>query len=736
MTRLHVTMTMKLFAPCLLVLAACGSDGGVTVKMTASATAPAYADTPFPTDALREGDRLGAIAGLDKLAGNHDDLVTAHIAALDGYGLRPLVEFFVDGDLDAAAIPLRTTTRDDVGALVDVDPASPDRGRVLALDWRYDPERRVLAASPASGVVLREGTRYAAFITTALRDADGEPIRRASALDSLAKHPRWQTTAEALAELDSGRADRIAGIAVFTTQHATAPLVAARNAMFAAPAPTLTFADPAVIFAGRAALDRMMGQATRATEGPRAGLERWGNDNQTGIAHDHVGVVATGTMTIARFRGDETGTNLPDDESFQLDANGIPRVIAIDPIPVTFILPAAAPPETGYPVIVYGHGLGAGRDQLLSFAEPLTAAGYAIVGIDMAGHGSRFDPGDLVANLANQLPAFTGTTAMRDGFGDTTGALTQFDFFEGFLNVAAVRDTIRQSALDQSRLVQLLRSADLDLSALGATAKLDTRRIAYLGESFGTVVGTVFAAIEPDVALYVLDVPGGGILDLLLPSSPEISALALPLVGAIYNPASRLDRWNPLIGLMQAVIDGADPLSYAPHILADRFTIGGTVLGPRNVVAIEVLGDQVLSNLGTEALAQALGLQVLAPHLDLPEGMTSVPSPAAGNRDGQTAVLVQYAPATHGCNWSCERGTLKYLPTFPVEGDDPFPLLPTAISIPQPIYETLEQVVEILDTYQSGEAPRVRMTKPPLADFDADGVPDVTDAAPYDPTRS
>ncbi len=741
MTRVTMTRTMKLFAPCLLVLglAACGSDGGVTVKMTVSATAPAYGDTPFPTDALREGDRLGAIAGLDKLVGNHDDLVTAHIAALDGYGLRPLVEFFVDGELDAASIPLRTTSRDAAGALVDVDPASPDRGRVLALDWRYNAERRVLAASPASGVVLREGTRYAAFITTALRDADGEPLHRAGALehlDSLAKHPRWQTTAEALAELDTDRTNRIAGIAVFTTQHATAPLVAARNAMLAAPAPTLTFADPAVIFSGRAALDRLMGQATRATEGPRAGLERWGNDNPTGIAHDHVGVVATGTMTIARFRGDETGTNLPDDEAFQPGADGIPRIIAIDPIPVTFILPAATPPETGYPVIVYGHGLGAGRDQLLSFAEPLTAAGYAIVGIDMAGHGSRFDPGDLVANLANQLSAFSGTTAMRDGFGDTTGSLTQFDFFEGFLNVAAVRDTIRQSALDQSRLVQLLRSADLDLSALGATAKLDTRRIAYLGESFGTVVGTVFAAIEPDVALYVLDVPGGGILDLLMTSSPEISALALPLVGAIYNPVGRLDRWNPLIGLMQAVIDGADPLSYAPHILADRFTIGGTVLGPRNVIAIEVIGDQVLSNLGTDALAQALGLQVLVPHLDLPDGLTAVPSPAAGNRDGQTAVLVQYTPATHGCNWSCERGTLKYLPTFPVEGDEPFPLLPVPISIAQPIYETLEQVVEILDTYQTGEAPRVRMTKPPVADFDADGVPDAIDTAPYDPTRT
>ncbi|MBA3501012.1 MAG: hypothetical protein H0T65_11590, partial [Deltaproteobacteria bacterium] len=111
----------------------------------------------------------------------------------------------------------------------------------------------------------------------------------------------------------------------------------------------------------------------------------------------------------------------------------------------------------------------------------------------------------------------------------------------------------------------------------------------------------------------------------------------------------------------------------------------------------------------------------------------SVPSPAAANRDGQTAVLVQYSPATHGANWSAEFGLLRYMPAFPAEGDDPFPRLPGAIKIPNPIYETLEQVTEILTTYQAGEAPRVRMTKPPIADFDADGAPDATDTAPYDP---
>ncbi len=711
-------------------LGACSGDGGVTIAMRATADAPAYGDAPFPTDAVRDGDRLGAIAGIERLAGKHADLIAAHAAALDGFGVRPLVEFFVDGALDPASVPTRTAELAGAAGLVDVDPASPERGRVVPMDWRYFPERGVLAGAPASGEVLREATRYAAFVTTELRAADGSAVRRAGALASgLAQHERWRTTAEALAELDSG--GRIAGLAVFTTQRATAPLVAAREAFAGAPAPALAF-DPALVFGTKQRLDAVFGLAERAADGPRAGLERWGSDNPTGLAHDHVGVLATGTMTALRFRRDDTGTDLPDDETFDLSA-GAPRLVAIEPIPVTFLLPAAPPPPDGYPVVIYGHGLGASRDQLLSFAEPLTSQGFALAGIDMEGHGSRYRDVDTGANAAAGRPAFSGDPMLRDGFGDITGLGTTFDFFEGFLNVAAVRDSIRQSALDLSRLVQLLRQPGLDLSALGPGAKLDARRIAYLGESFGTVVGTVFAAIEPDVALYVLDVPGGGILDLILPTSAEIGSLALPIISTIYNPAAPLDRFSPVIGLMQAVIDGADPLTYAPHVLRDRFVIGGQPLGPRSVVALEVVGDQVLSNRGTDALAQALGLDVLAPHLEPPAGLRSIPSPAAGNLGGQTAVLVQYAPATHGANWSAERGTLRFLPDFPREGDASFPMLPAPITIPNPIYETHAQVAEILASHLTGEPPRVRSTKPPVADFDADGTPDQSDSAPYDP---
>jgi len=209
----------------------------------------------------------------------------------------------------------------------------------------------------------------------------------------------------------------------------------------------------------------------------------------------------------------------------------------------------------------------------------------------------------------------------------------------------------------------------------------------------------------------------------------------LPFIETIYSPKQKLDRWSPLIGMMQSVLDGADPLTYAPHVLRDRFAVAGSTLGPRSVVAIEVVGDQVMSNVSTTALAQGFGLDVLAPHLEAPAGLATVAAPAAGNRDGQTAVLVQYAPATHGANWSSEHGMLRYDPEPDPTGDVPFRLLHDPITIDNPIYETLDQTLEILVTHQAGLAPRVKMTKPPVLDFDGDGRPDASDPAPFDPTR-
>ena len=52
------------------------------------------------------------------------------------------------------------------------------------------------------------------------------------------------------------------------------------------------------------------------------------------------------------------------------------------------------------------------------------------------------------------------------------------------------------------------------------------------------------------------------------------------------------------------------------------------------------------------------------------------------------------------------------MPGFPHEGDEPYPKLPEPVEVVNPIYETLEQVVEILTTHQAGDAPATMSLHP------------------------
>src|SRR5690349_21546437 len=131
--------------------------------MDVGADAPAYGRAPFPTDAVRDGLHLGTISGLELITKSRADLVAAHLAALDGWGLRPGVEFFIEGDLDAATVPATTTTLGDPVGVVQL--VNGELGGVVAMDWRYDAERKVVAGSPHAGVQLEERATYAAFIT-------------------------------------------------------------------------------------------------------------------------------------------------------------------------------------------------------------------------------------------------------------------------------------------------------------------------------------------------------------------------------------------------------------------------------------------------------------------------------------------------------------------------------------------------------------------------------------------
>src|SRR5262245_36613239 len=139
----------------LIALVACGDNTpAALVIMDVSDVPPAYGRAPFPNDAVRETLGLGSIPGLDKMTPSQAGLIGAHLAGLDGWGLRPPIEFFIDGAaIDPATVPDTTSALDSAIVVVEVDNMAP-----VPYDWRYDADRKVIAGSPHLGFQLAEGT--------------------------------------------------------------------------------------------------------------------------------------------------------------------------------------------------------------------------------------------------------------------------------------------------------------------------------------------------------------------------------------------------------------------------------------------------------------------------------------------------------------------------------------------------------------------------------------------------
>lgn len=729
-----------------VLCAACGDNvHPPRILMDVGDAAPAYGRVPFPSDALRQGPTIGHIDGFEAFVAlpSQAENIAAHLSQVDGFGLRPTVEFFLEGPIDPTTVPDTTRALTDAAFVLEVDPETVESGAPIAFDWRYDADRNVIVGAPALGVQLREGTRYAAVLTTDIKNEDGMSVFSSYELGLLGQDPpeRWRTSGEAYEELLAfpELERRIAGLAVFTTQYASDGLRKGRNVIANAAAvapPVLAFDDSQFIFDTQGELDALFGTATRDTAGPRSGEEQWGSDNPTGIAHDSVAVVATGRTTIVQFVGGDTETDGPEDETFAFGADGVPAVRATVSVPISVVLPRGTMPASGWPVVIYAHGLGGSRHDMLDLAEPITSQGFALVAIDMWGHGSRYSDADVSNNYAK--PGFTGNPSLTDGFADDSSLSSYTEFFEGFQNFSAIRDAVRQSVLDQSRVAMLIRS-NPSLAALGGGHQFDPARVAYIGEDLGALVGVDLAAIEPSIGMYVLDTAAGGLFDTIIPNSAKLGDDAILSLESRNRTTGTLDRFHPLIGIVQTIFDAADPLTFARHVLRDRLVVENSLVGRRHVVCLEVLNDEVMPNVATEALARAFGLHVLRPNVDPPMGLQQVESPASANVATQTAVLVQYGPATHGRNWRARSGTMNYVPGYPHEGDQPYPMFATPITIAEPLYETHAQLAEILATYfasvNTPMSPRVRSTAAPVADFDGDGRPDSSDPDPYDPTK-
>ncbi len=275
---------------------------------------------------------------------------------------------------------------------------------------------------------------------------------------------------------------------------------------------------------------------------------------------------------------DPTSTNLT-------MANPNPVRNSIQNVPVLMTVPNAASnqvkPSTGWPVVIYNHGITRNRTDMLAISTTYASIGRAVIAIDQPLHGLDntspfYIEGTPFAPIATErtfdVDLLNNTTGANGGDGkvDSSGA--------HFINLGSLltsRDNNRQAQADLIQLVKNLSVMDIDGDGL---ADFDVTKISYTGQSLGSINLIPAMALETSVNVGVLSVGGGGIAQLLNGSptfGPRIRAgLA---AGAGLSPGT--SSFDQYFTVTQTVIDAADPINWAKALGASDRILFQEVVG-------------------------------------------------------------------------------------------------------------------------------------------------------------
>jgi hypothetical protein len=280
--------------------------------------------------------------------------------------------------------------------------------------------------------------------------------------------------------------------------------------------------------------------------------------------------------------------------------NPVPAVTHTQAIPVLITVPNFRPrPATGWPVVIFVHGITRNRTDALAISEAYASAGIAVAAIDLPLHG--IGPTDATAPL--RIPGIAERTFDVDYINNTTGLPPGDGLVDGsgrnFIQITSPitsRDNLRQGVIDQLGLARAL-GAPTTVIVGGSgplLAPFDPDAISLSGQSLGGIVGATVASLDSDITNFALSVPGGLITDLLLQSQ----TFGPPIGGGVaaqLGPDTLLYR--AFFRDAQAAADAGDPVNH--------FAIAAAA---KPVLLHKVVGDAVVPNSATDRLIVVGGL--------------------------------------------------------------------------------------------------------------------------------
>ncbi len=548
-----------------------------------------FFDQPWPSDLRLEN-------GSPRLEGLYNPrqsvIIGVYLEAmkgvLDGFSPAAAGCMRFTGAIDPTTLP--QTPRDTLSLnasvqLLDIDPASPERGqrKLVSLSWRATEgvyiRPNTLAFMPTVGFPLRARTRYALVVTDALQAASGGAVTAgadlAAVLGSGTADDRTKGARDALAsavtEIEKGGIgrDRIAHLAVFTTADPTKELFAVRDAVRATvPAPK---ADPAKWTVG---FKSSFATEYRGSYGPSPNYQ-------------------AGKIPFEQY-GDGGQLQFED---------GKPQLVDTFDARFSLTVPKASKcpmPAGGYPIVLYAHGTGG---DYLSYTKDgsgssLAKKCIATMGVDQIFHGKR--PG-----------------APLNGNESTIQLL-----FFNFENPIAARTNPRQSAIDEVQRARLFTESKLAIPASvtidGQEVRFDASRLMYFGHSQGGLNGPLYLASDDSSRGGVLSGSGALISVNLLQKTepkPSVAALVKTLFLALKSDEEEeADAFHPIIALAQTMIDVSDPIHYARYIITEpRAGALSRSIYMTEGINPDGTGDSYAPPRGIEAHALAIGLPLQLP---------------------------------------------------------------------------------------------------------------------------
>jgi len=278
-------------------------------------------------------------------------------------------------------------------------------------------------------------------------------------------------------------------------------------------------------------------------------------------------------------------------------------------IPLLVTVPNAASgqhnPATGWPSVIFQHGITQDRTNLLAIADALATAGFVGVAIDLPLHGitDTKNPFYATAERTFNLDLVNNTTLLppADGLIDPSGS-----HFINLTSLLTGRDNLRQGVADLLSLTATVPTLDIDGDAV---ADLDAKRIRFVGHSLGGIVGGVLLGLEPTITAATLAMPGGGIAKLLDGSATYGPGIAAGLAANGLNKGTL--PYESFLGAAQTALDSGDPINYAAaaaaaHPIHMIEVVGGGGSLPDQSVPNSVAGAPLA---GTEPLARLMALK-------------------------------------------------------------------------------------------------------------------------------